>query len=134
MAAPEILFPEQLKEVIGEPATDVELVAAYFVPSPAGVQSLASLAKRGVKVRILTNSLAASEGPYVHAGYTKYRKSLLKAGIALYEMRRLTPDTGEHKGAGLLGSSVQARTRRRFRWIARAFLWARSILTRVPGN
>lgn len=104
-AAPEVLFPRQLREAIGEPATDVELVAAYFVPSTAGVDSLASLVKRGVKVRVLTNSLAASEGPYVPAGYTKYRKSLVEAGITLYEMRRLTPNTRELKGVGLLGSS-----------------------------
>ncbi|MEP6809750.1 MAG: phospholipase D family protein [Chthoniobacterales bacterium] len=105
LAAPEVLFPQQLKEVIGEPATDVELVAAYFVPTAAGVQSFASLAKRGVKIRVLTNSLAASEGPLVPAGYAKYRKPLLEAGIALYEMRPLSPERAEPKGAGLLGSS-----------------------------
>jgi putative cardiolipin synthase len=41
----------------------------------------------------------------VPAGYTKYRKSLLEAGITLYEIRRLTPKTREPKSAGLLGSS-----------------------------
>ena len=105
LAAPENLFPQQLNEVIGEPATDVELVAAYYIPTATGVNSFVSLARRGVKIKVLTNSLQASDGPYVYSGYAKHRKSLLKAGITLYEMRPLSPHTGEHKSAGLLGSS-----------------------------
>jgi putative cardiolipin synthase len=104
-AAPENLFPQQLKEIVGEPATDVELVAAYYVPTATGTNSFVSLARRGVKVKVLTNSLQASDGPYVYSGYAKHRKSLLKAGITLYEMRPLSPHTEEHKSPGLLGSS-----------------------------
>ncbi len=105
LAAPERLFPQQLKELIGEPATDLELVAAYFVPTVVGVDSFVSLAKRGVKVRILTNSLEATDGPYVHAGYAKRRKPLLEAGITLFELRRLSPEAGKNKNAGPMGSS-----------------------------
>ena len=105
LATPENLFPQQLNEVIGEPATDVELVAAYYVPSATGVNSFVSLARRGVKIKVLTNSLQASDGPYIYSGYAKHRKPLLKAGVTLYEMRPLSPHTGDHKSAGLLGSS-----------------------------
>jgi putative cardiolipin synthase len=104
-APPEELFPQQLSRVIGKPATNVELVAAYYIPRTTGVDSFISIARRGVKVRVLTNSLAASDGPYVHAGYAKRRKPLLEAGVTLYEMRRLSPDTGHHLAAGPLGSS-----------------------------
>ncbi|HEY3601090.1 MAG TPA: phospholipase D family protein [Chthoniobacterales bacterium] len=113
-AAPESLFPHQLDEVIGEPATDLELVAAYFVPTTTGVNSFVSLAKHGVKVKVLTNSLQASDGPYVYSGYAKHRKSLLQAGITLYEMRPLSPRSEEHKSAaglfGSSGSSLHAKT------------------------
>ena len=105
LATPENLFPQQLNEVIGEPATDVELIAAYYVPTATGVNSFVSLARRGVKIKVLTNSLQASDGPYVYSGYAKHRKPLLKAGVTLYEMRPLSPHTGDHKSAGLLGSS-----------------------------
>jgi putative cardiolipin synthase len=105
LAAPENLFPQQLNEVIGDPATDVELVAAYYIPTTTGVNSFVSLAKRGVKIKVLTNSLQASDGPYVYSGYAKHRKSLLKAGVTLYEMRPLSRHTGEHKSGGVLGSS-----------------------------
>jgi putative cardiolipin synthase len=53
----------------------------------------------------LTNSLASNDVSIVHAGYSKYRKPLLRGGIELYEMnRKLTEEQGEEKkGAG--GSS-----------------------------
>jgi putative cardiolipin synthase len=105
LAASEHLVPQQLNEVIGEPATDVELVAAYYIPTGTGVNSFVSLAKRGVKIKVLTNSLQASDGPYVYSGYAKHRKSLLEAGVSLYEMRPLSPQAGEHKDVRLLGSS-----------------------------
>jgi putative cardiolipin synthase len=38
------------------------------------------LAERGVRVRILTNSLASNDVGLVHSGYSKYRKALLRGG------------------------------------------------------
>lgn len=104
-ATPDNLFPQQLKGVIGEPSAELDMVMAYFVPTTAGVDSLVSMAKRGVKIKIVTNSLEAIDGPYVHAGYTKYRKALLEAGITLYELRRLSPKPKGGKNAGPIGSS-----------------------------
>ena len=113
-APPENLFPQQLSEIIGQPATDVELVAAYFVPTATGVNSFVGLSQRGVKMKVLTNSLQASEGPYVYSGYAKHRKALLKAGVSLYEMRPLSPKQEEHRGGsgvfGSSGSSLHAKT------------------------
>ena len=43
--------------------------------------------KRGVRVRVLTNSLAATDVAPVHAGYAKYRKALLRGGVRLYELK-----------------------------------------------
>jgi putative cardiolipin synthase len=62
LAAPEASFPEQLKRIIGEPASTTALVAPYFIPTAAGVDSFVALAKSGVKIRILTNSLEATDG------------------------------------------------------------------------
>lgn len=63
------------------------LVSAYFVPGDLGMTLLSELAQRGVRVRVLTNSLAATDLPLVHGGYTRYREALLRAGVELYEMR-----------------------------------------------
>ena len=54
------------------------------------------LRARGVRVRVLTNSLASTDMPIAHAGYRHYRNRILEQGIELYEVRPLpgTPDTG----------------------------------------
>jgi putative cardiolipin synthase len=49
---------------------------------------LLRLARRGVKVSILTNSLASNDVPTVHAGYSRYRRALLRGGVSLYEYQR----------------------------------------------
>jgi putative cardiolipin synthase len=104
LTAPDTLLPQKLGDIIGEPATEVALVSAYFVPGAAGADAFAALAERGVKVRVLTNSLEATDVAVVHAGYAKRRKFLLEAGVTLYEFRRLSPDTGAYKSAGMIGS------------------------------
>src|SRR5690606_34169463 len=97
-----------LQEIIGVPRSDVELVSPYFVPTHAGVESFVSLAKQGVKVRILTNSLDATDVTAVHSGYANHRKALLEAGIELYEMRRLNPEMDKRKRSGPFGSSASS--------------------------
>jgi putative cardiolipin synthase len=104
-APPDKLFAEQLREIVGDPLSDMELVAAYWVPAATGTERFVAMAQRGVKVKVLTNSLEAADGPYVYSGYAKRRKALLKAGITIYEMRRLSPEKDENKRAGPLGSS-----------------------------
>jgi cardiolipin synthase C len=104
-APPEKLFHEQLSEIIGDPVSDLELVAGYWVPGTTGMKRFLSMAERGVKIKVLTNSLEAADGPWVYSGFSKCRKPLLKAGITIYEMRRLSPQKQNNKGAGPLGSS-----------------------------
>ncbi|MXN65805.1 phospholipase D family protein [Stappia sp. GBMRC 2046] len=79
-----------IKALAGKLQTvDKELLMenAYFVPRERGTEALAQLSERGVKVRILTNSLSSNDVVAVHAGYSKYRKPLLQAGVELFEVR-----------------------------------------------
>ncbi|SHI25401.1 phospholipase D family protein [Pollutimonas bauzanensis] len=102
---PEQLLTHDLEQIIGKPKSDVELVSPYFVPSAAGVAGLTAMTRRGVTLKILTNSLDATDVAAVHAGYAKRRKPLLEAGVKLYEMKRLSPGTRRNKSAGPFGSS-----------------------------
>lgn len=81
------------------------IISPYFVPGKPGTAFLIQLAQRGVRVRILTNSLASNDVGLVHSGYRKYRKKLLRGGVELYELnKKLTREQRkEKKGAG--GSS-----------------------------
>ncbi|UCG14745.1 MAG: phospholipase D family protein [Deltaproteobacteria bacterium] len=81
------------------------IFSPYFVPGKPGTAFLTQLAQRGVRVRILTNSLASNDVGIVHAGYSKYRKDLLRAGVELYEMNmKLTREQRKEK-RGKGGSS-----------------------------
>ncbi|AOY90310.1 hypothetical protein BKP64_15150 [Marinobacter salinus] len=100
------LLSQQLARAIGTPETSLTLVSSYFVPGNAGVALFRDLEESGVQVRILTNSLAANDVALVHAGYAKYRKPLLRAGVELYEMRKLAPERSTDPG--LLGSSASS--------------------------
>jgi putative cardiolipin synthase len=75
------------------------------VPAEAGEKAFTAFAVNGVKVRILTNSLEATDVAVVHAGYAKRRNALLKAGVTLYELQRLSSNAERNKSAGLFGSS-----------------------------
>jgi putative cardiolipin synthase len=81
-----LLFPE-LVRTIGRPEKAFDLVSPYFVPGEEGTAALVTLAGSGVKVRVLTNSLASSEANVVFAGYAKRREDLLRAGVQLYEIK-----------------------------------------------
>ena len=64
------------------------VISPYFVPGKKGTAFFKGLRARGVRVVILTNSLTSTDVSLVHAGYSKYRKELLKAGVELYELNR----------------------------------------------
>jgi putative cardiolipin synthase len=86
------------------------LISPYFVPGSDGTKQLVSIAERGVKIRVLTNSYLATDVSAVHSGYMSYRKRLLIAGIELYELKRKsrsTPSTGkaDEKSEDKIGGS-----------------------------
>ena len=112
-AAPDERMVADLGKLLGEPKAQVDLVSPYFVPSKRAAQSLVDIARRGVKVRVLTNSLEATDVAAVHAGYAKWRHELLRAGVSLYELRRRwgpePPDTGRGR-FGSSASSLHAKT------------------------
>jgi len=61
--------------------------SAYFVVGDNGVARVSELVDKGVKVRIMTNSLVSNDVLAAHAGHANYRKQLLKAGAEIYELR-----------------------------------------------
>jgi putative cardiolipin synthase len=93
-----------LLHLIGQAQRDLLIISPYFVPGPDMKQAFAEARARGVRVRILTNSLASNDAPIAHAGYARHRPDLLAMGVELYEMRSDT--AGLLKGAlGSTGSS-----------------------------
>ncbi|MCY7339710.1 MAG: phospholipase D family protein, partial [Sphingomonas bacterium] len=87
-AEPKQLLVNRLQDILGDPDTGLALISGYFVPTDGGVYAFKAMARRGVRVSILTNALESTDVPIVYAGYADKRKALLRAGIQLYEMRR----------------------------------------------
>jgi putative cardiolipin synthase len=76
-----------LRDSVEAAKKEVILISPYFIPSERGLGVLGGLTRRGVRVRVLTNSLASTDVPVVHAGYARYRARLLAAGVELHERR-----------------------------------------------
>jgi putative cardiolipin synthase len=89
-----------LRPIVNGTTNELIIVSPYFVPGSKGVAFIRSLRKRGVRVIVLSNSLAATDVTVVHAGYRRYRKELLKAGVEMWEIKpntqiRATIRTGQ---------------------------------------
>lgn len=106
------LLISQLAGILRQIEREIDLVSPYFVPGREGTKWFSDLA-RSKKVRILTNALTTTDVLVVHAGYTKYRRKLLEAGVELYELKpRHDKMSGrdELKRIGLSGASLHAKT------------------------
>jgi cardiolipin synthase C len=83
---------------------EVVIISPYFVPGAEMMRTFADLRRRGIPVRVLTNSLASNDAPATHAGYRRYRRDLVSMGVELHEMRA-DPASAQLAGAGGSGSS-----------------------------
>ncbi len=76
-----------LREVLLSADEEIIFISPYYVPGDSGVQFVRNLVDKGVRVIILTNSLASNNHVPVHGGYARYRKDVIAAGAELYEAR-----------------------------------------------
>jgi len=102
--------PKLRPYTLGRLDRDLLIFSPYFVPGEEGVVVLTDLERRGVQVRVLTNSLASTDVGIVHAGYAKYRKPLLRGGVEIYEFKPDAGTAGKAKFAGSSGTSLHAKT------------------------
>ena len=65
---------------------EIFVVSPYYVPGKDSMEWMRKLSAQGVKMTLLTNSLAATDEPLVHGGYLRYRKDMLRLGIEIYEL------------------------------------------------
>jgi putative cardiolipin synthase len=83
--------PAQLIETLGELAAnarhEVLISTPYFIPDDDFYQSVPGWIAKGVRLVILTNSLASTNHPIVHSGYKKHRTKVIEMGVELFEMR-----------------------------------------------
>ena len=100
-----------LLSLMAQAKRDLLIVSPYFVPGDRMMKQFADLRARGIRVRVLTNSLASNDALAAHVGYAKYRKALLALGMDMYEMRAEQQGSFNSFGAATLaGGSVGGST------------------------
>lgn len=99
------LLPQRLFDIMGSPSERIDIISSYFVPTRAGVAQLLRMVRKGVKIAILTNSLAANDVAVVHAGYARWRKKLLRYGVELYELKPTREQSSTLHDRGITGNS-----------------------------
>jgi putative cardiolipin synthase len=103
-----------LSSILGagaRPRASLDIISPYFVPARKGTEFLGELARAGVRVRVLTNSFAATDVAVVHSGYAKRRCELARAGVKLYELKSEIAAEPHAKGKpGSSAASLHAKT------------------------
>jgi len=98
------VFASRMRPIAEAAQREIIMISPYFIPNEEGIGVLSALARRGVRVRILTNSLASTDVPVAHAAYARLRARLLAASVELYEMRP-EPTAVTGRGRRLAASS-----------------------------
>jgi putative cardiolipin synthase len=101
--AREMSTSKEVRMKIWSAESEVVITSPYLIPGPLGITAFEALGQRKVRTVVLTNSLAATDEPLVHTGYSRYRRQLLESGVDLYE---ISPErTRRTKRLGMFGSS-----------------------------
>ena len=87
LATKEEELADYLLDQASEKEHEVVVEAAYVILGPDGVERARINNERGIRQRLLTNSLATNDVAAAHAGYAKYRRDILSNGVELYELR-----------------------------------------------
>ncbi len=86
-AEEELVVAAALRDAVQSAQHEITVITPYFLPREVGRQLLKDKVAAGVRIRVITNSLASTNHVPVHAHYRKYRRELLRAGVELYELR-----------------------------------------------
>jgi putative cardiolipin synthase len=99
---PALRMGPQVRQLFDAAQRELVLITPYFVPGQRGLAYFSGLRKKGVEVKVLTNSLASTDELAVYAWYAHYRRPLLEQGVHMYELR---PIDGEQKAPTSGGKS-----------------------------
>jgi putative cardiolipin synthase len=89
----------ELRKALLAAEEEIIIFTPYFIPRKSGIELAQQLRDKGIRVVVITNSLATNNHTSVHSAYASYRKDLLKAGVELWEARadaaKVTTDDGQ---------------------------------------
>lgn len=77
----------KLIELVENAKESIDIQSPYLVTTPLSRELFAEAVNRGVKIRILTNSLASTDNLEAFSGYQSDRKKLLETGVRIFEFK-----------------------------------------------
>ena len=83
---------DALLKLVKEAKHSLDIQSPYLITTDVAREAFAEAVKRGVKIRILTNSLASTDNLEAFSGYRRDRGKLLATGVRIFEFR---PDAAE---------------------------------------
>lgn len=78
---------DALIELVRNAKTSIDIQTPYLITTELSQNLFREAVERGVKVRILTNSLASTDNVEAFSGYQSGRKALLETGVKIFEFR-----------------------------------------------
>jgi putative cardiolipin synthase len=100
----ELKVGDELRALLDAVRESVVIESPYLVPTRAFREGLRRAFSRGVRVRILTNSLDATDNLWPQAGYAGPKAGLVKSGVELWEYQG--PECLHAKAAVIDGETV----------------------------
>jgi putative cardiolipin synthase len=83
--------PDEVAYILTELAKGAErqilIVSPYLVLTPPLLEIGRAMNRKGLDVRVITNSLASNDVVIAHAAYARFRGTILDTGTELYEFR-----------------------------------------------
>ena len=76
-----------LGDIFDKAASEIVIVSAYLIPTPELEGAVERALDRGVRVRILTNSIRSNNHLTAHSAYRNHINTLLESGVELHEVR-----------------------------------------------
>ena len=78
---------KELIRLINSAKSSIDIQTPYLITTDLGKTVFKNAIKRGVKIRILTNSMASTDNAEAFSGYQRDRSELLKTGVRVFEFR-----------------------------------------------
>jgi len=91
-----IQVANELIDLFDSAESEILVVSAYLIPTPELERAVKRALDRGVRVRILTNSIGSNNHLAAHSAYRNHIDTLLKHGAELHETRIHARDRGRY--------------------------------------
>jgi putative cardiolipin synthase len=82
-----IQVANELIKLFDEAESEIVIVSAYLIPTPHLEGAVERALARGVRVRMLTNSISSNNHLSAHSAYRNHIETLLEHGAELHEVR-----------------------------------------------